>query len=384
MDTVKVGGNQINIIEYKTDVYFNNFTRRNKSLHKFISIQNKGIINNISDFKEYFYTRCDYLTAFQELFFLKNIDIIKKIQPDLIISDICCFFSQKVSKSLKVPCYVYSTSLLFDRYFFSKDTFNRLNKALNIDINLPLEYNSKYIINIINEINSKVSLKYGFSNIPLLPPYDTINKSIIFGSTFFQPDIKDNIYICKHSVVKNLNLNYKKNNKLIYISSGSFLMPNVNFYNKIINAYKNSEYEIVMVVPKPELINFKNIPHNIKIYKHVEQQKILREASLFITHAGYNSICESIYYSTPMLCYPISNDQFLNSYLLEVKGLGINLKDIPLTKNNILKLTNFAINNSTILANLNECRNSMNSAKDLDTVITDILLKVSKQLNVEL
>ena len=65
-------------------------------------------------------------------------------------------------------------------------------------------------------------------------------------------------------MVKNLNLNYKKNNKLIYISSGSFLMPNVNFYNKIIDAYKNSEYEIVMVVPKPELINFKNIPHNIQ------------------------------------------------------------------------------------------------------------------------
>ena len=77
---------KINIIEYKTDVYFNNFTIRNKSLHKFISIQNKGII--------------------------------KKIQPDLIISDICCFFSQKVSKSLKVPCYVYSTSLLFNKYFF--------------------------------------------------------------------------------------------------------------------------------------------------------------------------------------------------------------------------------------------------------------------------
>lgn len=98
MDTVKFGGNQINIIEYKTDVYFNNFT---------------------------------ILTAFQELFFLKN-----------------------------------------------------------IDINFPLEYNSKYIINIINDINSKVSLKYGFSNIPLLPPYDTINKSIIICFYFFSTRYK--------------------------------------------------------------------------------------------------------------------------------------------------------------------------------------------------
>ena len=60
-------------------------------------------------------------------------------------------------------------------------------------------------------------------------------------------------------------------------------------------------------------------------FSRVPQLQVLAEADVFITHAGFGSIKESIYYGVPMLAYPLDPhyDQNGNALKLEYHGLGL-------------------------------------------------------------
>lgn len=60
-------------------------------------------------------------------------------------------------------------------------------------------------------------------------------------------------------------------------------------------------------------------------FSRVPQLWVLAEADVFITHAGFGSIKESIYYGVPMLAYPLDPhyDQNGNALKLEYHGLGL-------------------------------------------------------------
>ena len=84
------------------------------------------------------------------------------------------------------------------------------------------------------------------------------------------------------------------------------------------------------------------IPDNIFVYPFVPQLKILKSASLFITHGGMNSVNEALYYGTPMLVIPVGNDQPRVAQQIEDLHLGKYLKRKELTpailRDNALKI----------------------------------------------
>ncbi|RDB03973.1 glycosyltransferase [Runella aurantiaca] len=60
-------------------------------------------------------------------------------------------------------------------------------------------------------------------------------------------------------------------------------------------------------------------------FSRVPQLRVLATADVFITHAGFGSIKESIYYGVPMLAYPLDPhyDQNGNALKIEYHGLGL-------------------------------------------------------------
>lgn len=67
------------------------------------------------------------------------------------------------------------------------------------------------------------------------------------------------------------------------------------------------------------------IPANAHFFSRVPQLRVLAVADLFITHGGFGSIKESIYYGVPMLVYPLDPkyDQNGNALKVEHHGLGL-------------------------------------------------------------
>lgn len=67
-------------------------------------------------------------------------------------------------------------------------------------------------------------------------------------------------------------------------------------------------------------------PENVQIAKQADQLEMLEYASLFITHAGTNSVLEALAAGVPMLCLPINRDHPAIAARVEWCGCGLRLK----------------------------------------------------------
>jgi UDP:flavonoid glycosyltransferase YjiC (YdhE family) len=125
--------------------------------------------------------------------------------------------------------------------------------------------------------------------------------------------------------------NNKIGKKLIYASLGTVFNKNISVFERIIQAFetfdqessltssniKFNDLELIISCGNAAYENFQfkinnenyKIPENVLILPSVPQIEILKRASLFITHAGMNSVSETIHYGVPVICLPINVDQ---------------------------------------------------------------------------
>jgi len=112
------------------------------------------------------------------------------------------------------------------------------------------------------------------------------------------------------------------------------------FYKKCIQAFKDSDIQVVMSIGKAISIeNVGFIPDNFVIANHVPQLEILKRADVFITHGGMNGTCESLYYGVPLISFPQGKDQFLVSHLIKAKGAGIYIDNMDTSPEELKEVT---------------------------------------------
>lgn len=135
----------------------------------------------------------------------------------------------------------------------------------------------------------------------------------------------------------------KMTKPIIYISLGTLLNTSAAFFRKCIEAFRDEPVSVIISIGKTvKKEQLGEIPDNIFVYPFVPQLKILKRASLFITHGGMNSVNEALYYGTPMLVIPVGNDQPRVAQQIEDLHLGKYLKRKELTpailRDNALKI----------------------------------------------
>ncbi len=119
---------------------------------------------------------------------------------------------------------------------------------------------------------------------------------------------------------------------LIYISMGSINTELAGFYKICLEAFSNTEYQVVMSVgSKIEISSLGNIPGNFILCRQAPQLELLKRCELFISHGGLNSINEALYYGVPAIVVPLVNDQFITARQVLTHGLGMSLKFTEIT-----------------------------------------------------
>ncbi|SJP35196.1 Oleandomycin glycosyltransferase [Clostridioides difficile] len=120
----------------------------------------------------------------------------------------------------------------------------------------------------------------------------------------------------------------ERKRKLIYISLGTINNKNVSFYKNCINAFKDSDVDVIMSVGRStDIESLGNIPNNFKVKNSVEQITILQKTDVFVTHSGMNSVNESLYYGVPMVLFPQHSEQRMVANRVVHLGAGIMLKE---------------------------------------------------------
>lgn len=133
---------------------------------------------------------------------------------------------------------------------------------------------------------------------------------------------------------------YKKQGQpLIYISLGTVVKGKRKFFQSCVEAFRDEEVEVILSTGLQfDKGKLKNIPENVYIYPSVPQTQVLKQADVFVTHGGMNSVSEAFTHGVPLVVVPFMSDQPVNARRVEELGLGVQLDYSTLDKK-VLKET---------------------------------------------
>lgn len=178
-------------------------------------------------------------------------------------------------------------------------------------------------------------------------PRSSLAKSFYFTGPFIKPEIREEI-----------DFPWEKLNSkpLVYASLGTLQNAN-NIFDKIAKACVGINCQLVMALgkkgisPKEAGINIDKLPKDAVIVSYAPQLKLLKRASLCITHAGINTVLESFSEGVPIIAIPIANDQLGIGARIEWTGTGKALKH-KCTTSQLNKVIQEVLNNNLYRKNV--------------------------------
>jgi MGT family glycosyltransferase len=256
------------------------------------------------------------------------IDRIRAEQPDAIVYDFMCVWAKTVIDELQVPAIAVRAT------YASNDHFNLMEHMRASMQNRPgaremMERMRAYMeAQGAGMANALASIFSAFSRVEQL--------NIIFMPREFQPaaDTFDDRYLFvgpsilpRHEAPDFPFERLSVERPLLYISLGSIFTNQPEFYKQCFAAFADQDWQVVLSIGKrTDLATLGPVPENFLLSPYVPQLEILPRTQLFVTHAGTNSVMESMYFGVPMVLIPQQPEQQLHAQRVVDMGLGIMLE----------------------------------------------------------
>ncbi|MGW1540793.1 macrolide-inactivating glycosyltransferase [Streptomyces sp. NPDC002309] len=111
--------------------------------------------------------------------------------------------------------------------------------------------------------------------------------------------------------------------KVVLVSLGSAFTRQPAFYRECVPAFAGLPgWHVVLQIGRHvDPLEVGEVPANVEVRSWVPQLAILKQADLFVTHAGAGGSQEGMATATPMIAVPQAVDQFGNADMLQ--GLGV-------------------------------------------------------------
>lgn len=112
--------------------------------------------------------------------------------------------------------------------------------------------------------------------------------------------------------------------KVALVSLGSSFTKQPGFYRECLKAFGDLPgwYLVLQIGRSVDPTELGDIPANVEVRSWVPQLAILRQADLFVTHAGAGGSQEGLGTATPMIAVPQAVDQFGNADMLQALGVA--------------------------------------------------------------
>jgi MGT family glycosyltransferase len=111
--------------------------------------------------------------------------------------------------------------------------------------------------------------------------------------------------------------------KVVLVSLGSAFTKQPEFYRACVRAFAGLPgWHLVLQIGRHvDPAELGDVPANVEVRDWVPQLAVLKQADLFVTHAGAGGSQEGLATATPMIAVPQAADQFGNADVLQ--GLGV-------------------------------------------------------------
>jgi MGT family glycosyltransferase len=154
---------------------------------------------------------------------------------------------------------------------------------------------------------------------------------------------------------------------LIYASMGTILNGRVDVFRTIVTALaKHKGLQLVLSVG--DQVDPKKIgptPKNAIIVKKAPQLEVLKQSSVCITHAGLNTVLESLAQGVPQVAIPVAYDQPGVAARIAHHQTGVVTSLDKLSSDHLSDLLNEVLSNSTYRENARRLQNAIAEANGL-------------------
>jgi MGT family glycosyltransferase len=148
---------------------------------------------------------------------------------------------------------------------------------------------------------------------------------------------------------------------------GTILNGRVDVFRTIVAALaKHKDVQLVLSIGDqidPKQIG--RVPSNTIIVKRAPQLDLLKQTSVCITHAGLNTVLESLSQGVPQVAIPVSLDQPGVAARIMDKQTGVVTSLDKLTPNHLSDLLNEVLTNSRYRQNARKLQNAIAEANGL-------------------
>ncbi|AFA48561.1 macrolide family glycosyltransferase [Acetobacterium woodii] len=296
-------------------------------------------------------------------------------QPDCIVSDSICFWGKLFAKKLNIRYICSTTTFAFNQYT-AKLMKPGFKETIRMIIGMP---------RINRKINALKGHGYVVNNFIDIIQNDNVTDTIVYTSKTFQPLVNtfsDRYAFVGPAIIEpNVSTAISKQRKKVYISLGTILNQNRDFYKNCIEAFRDETFNVVMAVgDKMDLAALGKIPNHFLVKNHVNQLEILSQADVFITHCGMNSVNESLYFGVPMVLFPQHSEEGVVANRVAELGAGIKLKgSYP---HHLKEMVKLVLNDESFRKNANQLGESFKKAggaKAAATFIENCISSISRE-----
>jgi MGT family glycosyltransferase len=268
-----------------------------------------------------FYTLLEYMVRYYEEMIPSLLRRVNDLSFDFAICDSILGAPYFVKRILKIPVISSHTSFAMDRLpipenLLEEGTHPQLDEFYR-SLRLVCQRWSVEIPTVLDFFISKGDRNIVYTSKMFNPGGERFDASYNFVGPSLSERVQDYDFPMDELV----------GHKVIYISLGTINTRYEDFYRMCMEAFRDTDVKVIMSIGKTcDIISFERIPDNFTVKNFVPQLKILEQTNLFITHAGMNSVNESLSYGVPMITIPLVNDQFMVAKQVEKLGLGIIMK----------------------------------------------------------
>ena len=242
-----------------------------------------------------------------------------ELKPDCIVADSMALWGKAVALKLGIP-FVSSTTT----FAFNKHSARIMKQGIG-DL-LKMIFTSPKTSKEVKRLKAK---GYPVKNILDIIGSDDNTNTIVYTSPEFQPcseTFSEKYAFVGPSIRPATDEIEKNRDKLIYISMGTVNNDMMSFYKQCISALTYTDYQVIMSVGNIVSIEeFGKLPENISVFSHVDQIAVLKQADVFLSHCGMNSVSESLYFGVPLVMLPQTSEQKGVSERVFQLGAGVKL-----------------------------------------------------------